>query len=445
MWFFDLRKIIYRCVKPERPDGPVPVVRRRSGVSDTGSDYDDMGCSANSLYMSLPRKTTALSQGPCKGRDCDLTPILREDHTVSKLPLVFLTEGLNLCKTHRDIYSTLRGNQACTVLECMRLGVSGPEGKNFCPTHMSQAALPPKEPPKVKFGNLTPPDKAPDIGMGSIPDEVSKALVTRMTTVEGMSEPEVACRLADDYGGALLDNALRIYRLVVEKSSSSGDVGTPVVQNRSKPTDPPPSERVKCYSFDPPDIPAAPPVTPKILIGRIVQPPVAGVLTTPPVAPLHVGPNAAVGPVTVAPTVRDASQNNVFANVPRTAAAPQTTSLGTNDALPPTPDLGDPNKLFSPIAFSMDRLANPDISTKPGTPERLKRNEEICEFVARFFNNYHVSLCPGVTGKPLAVGLKALNDRIRPLYEDLDLPCGLTNRICIGAAALTWGCRLGGP
>ena len=94
---------------------------------------------------------------------------------------------------------------------------------------------------------------------------------------------------------------------------------------------------------------------------------------------------------------------------------------------------------MSSIVYNMDRLANPDTQTKPATLEGGKRNEEIWVFVARFFNNFHVSLRPGVTGKTLDVGAKSLNGRLRPLYGNLGIPCGFANRFCIGSAALTWG------
>ena len=53
-----------------------------------------------------------------------------------------------------------------------------------------------------------------------------------------------------------------------------------------------------------------------------------------------------------------------------------------------------------------------------------------------------VALCPGVTGKQLATGLKTLNDRLRPLYDLHDMPFGLKNRFRWGDASMTWG---GGP
>ena len=75
----------------------------------------------------------------------------------------------------------------------------------------------------------------------------------------------------------------------------------------------------------------------------------------------------------------------------------------------------------------------------------IKRNDEIWVYMARFFNNYKVALRPGVTGKQLATGPKALNDRLRPPYDLRDLPCGLANRYCIWAASKTWGGRPSGP
>ena len=59
-------------------------------------------------------------------------------------------------------------------------------------------------------------------------------------------------------------------------------------------------------------------------------------------------------------------------------------------------------------------------------------------YVARFFDNNHVAMCPGVVGKSLAIGLKALSDRLRPLYDGYLIPTGFANRICIGAASPQW-------
>ena len=235
-------------------------------------------------------------------------------------------------------------------------------------------------------------------------------------------------------------------------SNPSGDPGK-VSQcgPQEKPVAPKEPERAKCYKFDDPSPssihiePSRDPPTPTVLVGRLAHPPVAPtpipVTTTgPPSNPpgkMYVANHTIPTHIHVPP--------NVLAGIHPAQPANPAATLGFSDTLPPAPDGADPNKFTSSIAFSTDRLANPDVSTKPGTLESIKRNEEIWVFAARFFNNYHVSLCPGVTGKQLAIGLKSLNDRLRPLYEALGIPCGLTNRICIGAAALTWGSRPGDP
>ena len=115
------------------------------------------------------------------------------------------------------------------------------------------------------------------------------------------------------------------------------------------------------------------------------------------------------------------------------------------DALPPIPDHDDSNRLLAPIGYNMDRLDKPETQANPGTIGGIKRNEEIWVFFARYFDNFRVSFCPGVAGKQLAIGLKSLNDRLRPLYDHFGIPNGFSNRLCLGAASLTWGGRVGDP
>ena len=83
----------------------------------------------------------------------------------------------------------------------------------------------------------------------------------------------------------------------------------------------------------------------------------------------------------------------------------------------------------------MGRLENPETQTRPVTLEGIERNGEIWVFIARYFNNYHAVLRPG---EQLAIGLEALNGRLRLLYDPMEFPCGFAIRFCIGAAALTW-------
>ena len=106
---------------------------------------------------------------------------------------------------------------------------------------------------------------------------------------------------------------------------------------------------------------------------------------------------------------------------------------------PTIPEVGDSNKQLSSVVYNIDSWAYPDTLAKTGTLEGVKRNEDIWVFVAWFFAKFHVSLRPGVTGRKLAAGLKFLNDRLRPLYENLNIPCGFANRCCIGAASSNLG------
>ena len=108
--------------QPNQREGGKP------SVSEPPSEPEDITCQASILYMSLPSRTTAMRQSPCPDTDCASVSILREDHTASKLPGSVLKEGIYLRRTHRDMYHTLRSNQACSAMQCLRLGVSGPEG-----------------------------------------------------------------------------------------------------------------------------------------------------------------------------------------------------------------------------------------------------------------------------------------------------------------------------
>ena len=170
-------------------------------ASEPCSDVDELGCQANMLYMDLPSKLTVLSQQPCGDLVCDKATLVVDDHLASRLPASDLTEGLSLCRTHRDIYQTLRSNQACVALQCNRLGVSGPEGKHYCGQHMGAAVVPAPEGPKVKFESDRDHPKAPAQGLHNIPDEVLKSLVSKLESEEGWTESDIANYLTDEYGG----------------------------------------------------------------------------------------------------------------------------------------------------------------------------------------------------------------------------------------------------
>ena len=184
--------------------------------------------------MAFPSKVTALCQTPCTDDCFPAAPILREDHQASKLPASNLTDVLSMCKTHRGIYLTMRTNQAYSAMQCLRLGVSGPEGKNYCATHMSQAAIPPEEGRRVEFEFDPSHPKAPAYGMENIPGKVLRPLVKKVDEEEEeeLPEQEIASKITEEYGCELLSNALGIYQLLGDRSSSSNRT-PPVKQEHS--------------------------------------------------------------------------------------------------------------------------------------------------------------------------------------------------------------------
>ena len=86
-------------------------------------------------------------------------------------------------------------------------------------------------------------------------------------------------------------------------------------------------------------------------------------------------------------------------------------------------------------------MASPETSTKPGAFVDIRRNGEILVCVARFPDNNTVALRTGGFGKSLADGLKSLNKKSMPLYDQYEISCGSPNRFCLEAACLRWGGR----
>ena len=136
LWYSNVRQMVLLYCKSKWYFQISTARRGTSAASATASEAEGKTCHANILHMALPSKVTALCQSPCTDNNCELTPILREGHISPKLPRVSLREGVDLCKTHRDIYRTPRSNQVCSATQCFRLGVSGPECHNYFATHM---------------------------------------------------------------------------------------------------------------------------------------------------------------------------------------------------------------------------------------------------------------------------------------------------------------------
>ena len=112
-----------------KPTTQASIVHPDKAPSAPASDTDDRSCQASSLYMSLPHKRSPLCQSPRSGNRTEMALLLREDHWASRYPKSDLEWGLPLCGAHRDIYHDIMSNQVCNGLQCMRLGLSWPDGK----------------------------------------------------------------------------------------------------------------------------------------------------------------------------------------------------------------------------------------------------------------------------------------------------------------------------
>ena len=184
-----LSKLIASCRAPSRRG------------SEPGSEPDYTVCQASVLYMDLPSKLTVLSQKSCADPVVEMAKLLAEPHIASRIQSSELTNGIPLCRTHRDIYQTLRPNQACAALQRNRLGISGPEGKRYCGVHMGGAVAPAPDGPKVKFPNENTHPMAPSQGLRNIPDEVLRSTVQKRSIEVDGAASGISHHLDEEYGG----------------------------------------------------------------------------------------------------------------------------------------------------------------------------------------------------------------------------------------------------
>ena len=151
-------------------------------------------------------------------------------------------------------------------------------------------------------------------------------------------------------------------------------------------------------------LPSAPGAPYTVPVGQTAVP-------TDPAPPQHFAP-LGVAHVTIAPTAYpNVTIDPLFGAAP-SAAVPLPCSgapLGLNqyNHLPhaqapiPVPAGQQPsgdnsqNSILTALVYHVDRMANPETSTKAGAVENIRRNEEILVYVARFFDNNTVALCPG--------------------------------------------------
>ena len=291
-------------------------------TSEPASEPDDNGCQAGVSHMGLPIKLTALRQKPCDDPVCDPAPLLADDHLASRLPSAELSTGLPLRRAHRGIYQTLRPNQACAVLQCVRLGGVGPRGQtllrysNVCVGD----GLPAPDGHRVKFPHGEHHPDAPSQGLHNIPNDAQRSPVQKLPDEEEFAGSEIAQRLTDEYGGELSPIALSIYRIHSDSAPSSF-APNQRVDCKEEPQadhDPPAkqeSAQQKAHNFDVPPVKIdvkAPqgPAPIKELPGFALQ----AKMYTPPQQPLHTPPVPRNRPVP--------AQNSVGQQVPPSGSVP---------------------------------------------------------------------------------------------------------------------------
>ena len=97
------------------------------------------------------------------------------------------------------------------------------------------------------------------------------------------------------------------------------------------------------------------------------------------------------------------------------------------------------NVFQSTVCHHLDKIAHPEVTSKSGSFESIKRLEEIWAFCASGPDTLPVHLRPDIVGKQLAIQLKALNTQLWSLREQLAIPVARSNKLRLGAALMAWG------
>ena len=388
----------------------------------------------------------AVSQIPCNESEVDDVTLIFEDWACSLLPQ-FFKSGIPLCPVRASMYHSLRGNLMCHRKGCTKAGTQGVDNLFYCPDHIAQATVPAQVATKVKFTEGKEVAQRADLkaGVSLVPDIVLVPLIEQLRKGGFSKQSDLIGELTERYGGNEFDNALHVRNLESESERLAQEFEERL--NRieitvEKPRIPPSPHTPSMPTTEvPKQVEAAPDA---VVVPTVVRP-VVEVAPAVVVAGFNVpDPVAAFSPVVVSGRLVSTPTDRVNAGL--LTEPPVSSLFSTAPPAAPIPGVSPPlggalseTALLTSMVYHMDRIANPDVNPKPGTLDGIRRNDEIHVYVARGFDNFTVTLCPGVVGKQLALGLKALNERLRPLYDLHQLPTGFSNRFCIGAACLTWG------
>ena len=103
------------------------------------------------------------------------------------------------------------------------------------------------------------------------------------------------------------------------------------------------------------------------------------------------------------------------------------------------------NAFQSTARHHLGKLANPDLPTKFGTFDIIKRVGEILVFCAMGFGESPVFLCPGIVGKQIDLQLNAMNAQLWKLHQQLALLIEFAKKLRLGASLMAWGGSDSGP
>ena len=96
------------------------------------------------IYIWHYPENAPLRQNPYGGANCDNAPLIQEVEITAVGPCRMSPPA----PYPSGLVSVHGGDRSCVVNQCRRLGISGPEGRHYCATHMKSAALPKPETPR---------------------------------------------------------------------------------------------------------------------------------------------------------------------------------------------------------------------------------------------------------------------------------------------------------
>ena len=392
------------------PAAPKPL---KKSPSELAYEAGITTCQAYSINFTHDRVTRMLSTSSCSDTSTSCYYLVPEDQNSTSCKPTTLKEPSYLCKFHSDIYLSLKKLKLCVIADCQTL-LNKDLVQDKCQAHSADLPSPPQTPsvtssdgaqkPNVKFADSdrTVHPERPKLdfydGLGTMSPLLIQQAIREAWDLGLSTELEASRHLTLTYGGLLLDNAA----LVEQHWPILGPKPTPKPDTTAA---------------------TAPAGAPPLFTHKIPQNMSASIGLTPPQQPTirantyYGGCGGGYSPLRPAP--------GVIPPQPTINTPIQTSVLG--------------GAFETTVCHHLDKIAHPEVTTKAGSLESIKRMGGIWVYCARGFDTFPVYLCPGIVGKQLALQLKALNSQLWTLHEHLAIPVALTNKLRLGAALMGWG------